>query len=333
MLAALAGCGASSSSPACRVGAECASGVCESTGTCRPLQDDASGFLPGDVTPDREVAGPDDDSVFIPGEDASEGPSDGEDVAPVSDIADDPGQACTPNHDGSVQAGEAPFPTGVTVVFRTALNAPVDLVGKTVDGTRQWDLSAPVAGDEDLAITTQPVDSQWFAPLFPDASYAARLTAQNALLGVFRRTDSALQLLGVVSPDDGTFRTELLYDPPVDLLRFPVQPGDEWTVNSTITGTAQGVPCTSFIGGCSEKYRFEVDASGTVLTPFGAFPALRVRTELDRRVGVAAEVTRSYQFVVECFGIVATLTSKTGETQIEFGTASELRRLAPWTEK
>ncbi len=322
---ALAGCADGSAGADCRVGAECASGVCESGGTCRPVANDSTGFIPGEVADD---AGPTETSDTRVDELPGDVPLHPD--TPPLDIPDNPAPACQPNSDGTVSAAEAPFPTGVTVTFRTALGAPVDLVGETVDGERTWDLSAPAAGDTDLPITTEQVLDQWFAGLFQGASYAARLTAQNSLLGVFRRTDSALQLLGVVSPEAGTLRTELIYDPPVDLLRFPVTLGAEWMIESKITGRAEGVPCTS-VGGCMERYRFEVDAAGTVLTPFGAFPSLRVRTELDRKVGLVTQVSRSFQWVVECFGIVATVNSQVGETQIEFSSASELRRLAPWS--
>jgi hypothetical protein len=40
-------------------------------------------------------------------------------------------------------------------------------------------------------------------------------------------------------------------------------------------------------------------------------------------------VVRSFLFVAECFGTVATITSQDNETNEQFDQASEVRRLAP----
>ena len=56
---------------------------------------------------------------------------------------------------------------------------------------------------------------------------------------------------------------------------------------------------------------------------------LRVRVTLVRTVGVIPTTTRSFLFVSECFGTVASITSGDGESRAEFTRAAEVRRLAP----
>ena len=54
-----------------------------------------------------------------------------------------------------------------------------------------------------------------------------------------------------------------------------------------------------------------------------------MRVELTRTVGVAITTSRSFLFSSECFGTVAGVFSNDYETEIEFDTAREIRRLTP----
>ena len=298
----VSGC-ADASRTSCRVGADCASGICLGSGMCaRPS--DAGGTDAGTELDARiEADGGLDTDAAMP---------------------DGGGRVCSPDRDGTIARAEVPLSAGLHATFRVAEDAPVDLVGTSSGGTRRWDLSGALGGDSDTRIDLVPVTGAWYAPDFPGASYAARLSASEDLLGVFEITSDALLLRGVVSPDDGLSRTRLTYDPPVPVLRFPLREGDSWSATSSVTGLALGV--ASFY---SETYASQVDAAGELATPFGSFPVLRVRTVLDRTVGVVTTRTRTFAFVSECFGTVATVTSDPGETAVEFTRASELRRLAP----
>ena len=65
-------------------------------------------------------------------------------------------------------------------------------------------------------------------------------------------------------------------------------------------------------------------------TPYGDFPVLRVATDLDRTQGLATLSTRrTFAWVAECFGPVATATSQDFESASEFDHPAEVRRLAP----
>lgn len=289
--ALLAGFGCAASDPrTCSSGEECSSGVCLPTGTCAATGADA-------------------------GHDAWE--SD----APRGD---GPTGGCA-NHDGAIAREEVTLAAGLSATFRFATDATVQTAGTAVEGgERRWDLSGSLAGDRDALVETLPVEGQWFASTFPGATYAARLSGEEDLLGVFEATPEALLLRGVVSPTGGAGKTELTYDPPVPILAFPLAIDAAWTAESGVRGWAFGV-----LSSYSERYDSRVDAKGTLATPFGEFPVLRVRTLLTRTVGVSSTITWTYLFASECFGTVAAIVSKPGETNPDFTNASEVRRLAP----
>jgi hypothetical protein len=288
----------------CRVDADCASGVCLADGTCAPLPADAA---PG--TADGPAA------------DAPEQPT--ADAAPALDA--DPA-LCSPNHDFSVSRAEVPIAAGLHATFRVALDATFDTAGTMVaGGTRAWNLNVAFGGDHGVLVETLPLAGQWFESSFAGASYATRLSDESDLLGVFEITGDALLLRGVVSPQGGFDRTELVYDPPAKILSFPIAMGASWTTMSTISGLTSGVASAA-----TEKYESTVDAHGTLETPFGHFDqVLRVNVKLTRTIGIVPTVSRTHAFVSECFGTVATVSSQSGEADAEFNDVAELRRLAP----
>ena len=311
----LAGCG--SASPACRVGADCASGACRADGQCEPM-------------PGRRVDADGADGVVAdaesPAPDVAEGTDEGPDpVAPDSTPAEDAGPVlCTQDNDGVITRAEVPLAAGLHATFKVALDTDVSTTG-TLDGAkRTWDLSAMLPGDHGVLLETQPLTGKWFAADFAGATYAAKLSDTADVLGVFEVTDTALFMRGIVSPDDGLLATKLTYDPPVKVLVFPLKAGATWKTVATVTGTTAGV-----LSYFTETYESQVDAAGTVVTPYGSFQALRVRVTLDRLVGLLATRVRSFLFVAECFGTVATVTSKDNEADVEFTAAAEVRRLAP----
>jgi len=231
---------------------------------------------------------------------------------------------CAPNNDGTIHREEVPLRAGVHATFKVALGATVNTAGTLEGGRRVWDLTAPLADGHLLTGETRPVTGTWYAEDFPNATYAARLSDTNELLGVFRVTETALELLGVVSEQDGLTSTKLTYDPPVKVLSFPLTVGKTYSTESTVTGRAQGV-----IAYYWETYENQVDAEGDLKTPFSTFHVLRVRTKLTRQVGMLTTVVRSFAFVTECFGTVATVRSEDGEDSVEFTKASEVWGLSP----
>ncbi len=233
--------------------------------------------------------------------------------------------SCLPNNDGVIERAEVPLAAGLDAKFLTAENAPVDTAGAAqADGSRNWNLAGSLSGDHLALVATQALAGQWFQSSFAGASYSAKLSDTQPLLGVFQITSSSLLLQGVVSPSGGATRTELKYAPATTVLSFPLSMGKSWTTTSNVTGVAQGV-----LANYTEKYDYAVDAHGMLATPFGSFPVLRTRVVLTRTVGLLKTTLRTYLFTTECFGTVASIVSKDNEPNAEFTTAAEVQRLSP----
>lgn len=335
-VALLVGCG--EGRPICRSGADCASGVCQSDGRCEPVSredaavEDAFSETTEDAAESDAYIPPGTDAYVDPDQDAGTEEPDAfmvdaarRDVGPI----DASSGFCSQNHDGVIERHEVGFIVGASLTMRAATATPVDLTGTTSGGMRHWDFSGPMSNDEDVMLGALPVTGAWYASMFPTASYAARLSVTSENLGVFEVQDGQLLLLGVVSPtDSGIFsRTNLTYDPPVPVLRFPLREGDTWTVRSIASGRAMGS-----VAAVTENYTFTVDARGALRTPFVSedFDVLRVRSDLSRTsLGFPIASVRSFAFITECYGTIANVSSQDGETDIEFSTAAEVRRLAP----
>ena len=247
----------------------------------------------------------------------------GEDAG--SDQPDADPARCSANLDGVIERDEIPLQVGLTASFRVATDSAVDTAGTMQPaGTRSWDFSNALPGDKTVEVTLAPIAGQWFAAAFPGADYWTPLAQGQELRGVFEITDASLLLRGVVSPNGGATRTELVYDPPVAVMRFPLFEGTHWSTTATITGVAAGVPSLY-----TETYDYTADAVGDLVAPFGTFDVTRVRGELTRTVGVVVTTSRSFLFSSECFGTVASVFSNDYETEIEFSAAREVRRLTP----
>ena len=317
--------GCSSSSPQCQVGADCASGVCESNGKCGPVSTmhsdsgtiGSDGGAPGD---DGGAGDAPDDSPVVVGDTGS--PFPGVD-----------GGLCVPDNNGVITRDEVPMQAGLHANFEFAENVTVDSAGvMNANGSYSWDLTGPFQpsgtmpydGDHTVLVTTNDPTGQWFSSAFADATYTTKLSDTADLLGIFEGTSSALQLLGVASPTSGNGQTELKYGTPIDAIAVPLMLGSTWTSNSIVTGTAEGLTVDY-----TEEYANKVDAQGTLKVPYGTFNVLRIQTVLTRNDLGVVTVTRSFSFVAECFGSIASITSQTDETATNFTNASQVQRLTP----
>lgn len=300
----LSGAGCGTSNRECNVGADCASGACRSDGSCVAVVPDAGG--PG------ETGGP--------GLDAGPRSEAGRD-APASVDAG----GCVPGPVSTIARDQVILGPGLHATFRIAESATIDTAGQAQsDGSKKWDLSTALPGDHDVLVETVSPAGSWYAADFANAGYASQLSDTVNLLGVFRTSPSALLLGGVVSPTGGAQKTELTYSPEVVTLQFPLMEGATWSTSATVTGYAQGFP-----GTYTEAYQSTVDAHGKLVTPLATFDVLRVGTVITRTQGVLVTVVRTYTWVTDCFGGVAAITSQNNETQAEFTSAAEVRRIAP----
>lgn len=297
----------------CRVGADCVSGVCNADGTCATSSTGGSGTGGTTGTTDTNTAGGG----------TSTGGSGGTGTGGTGGSG--ASGSCLPNNDGTITAKEAPFAAGLSAKYKVAEGATFDTTGaKQADGTRIWDFTTALPGDQSVIVETIAPDGTWWAADFAGATYASRLSQSADLLGVFEVTADELLLRGVVSPTDGFTSTKLTYDPPVTVLAFPMKKGDTWSTTSTVSGTASGVVSYYY-----ESYKSEVDAAGVAKTPYAEFPVLRVATDLTRTYGALITTTRTFAFPAECFGPVATVVSNTNELGDEFTSTAEVRRLSP----
>lgn len=285
----------------CTTGSDCPSGACTASGVCLSVTDAKADSPASDV--------------------ASEASTDA-----ASDASGDtPVTGCVPNKDGTITASEVPLGPGLKATFRVATNVTFATAGTAKgDGTRKWDLSVALSGDKDVLVNTVSPTGTWWASKFAGATYATGLSTSSDLLGVFQTTATALLLRGVVSPTESVTKTELTYGTPIPAVQFPLSSTSAWKTTSNVSGTASGVFSTY-----TEAYDSKVDARGELVTPYGTFDVLRVRTILTRTVGVAVTITRSHAFVTECFGTVASVTSQIGELSDDFTNAAEVRRLTP----
>jgi hypothetical protein len=288
----------------CRVGADCASGMCSAEGVCIA---DSNANPPG----------------------TSGGPSNGTGDAGAQGDASTPIDAalpgCTANKDGIITREEVPIQAGLHATFRIAKDEDVSTAGTPIANNRRaWNFTKALASDTSVLVETLALTGKWYAPKFGGASYAAKLREGTDLVGVFETSPASLTLRGVVSPDDGLYRTELKNDPPVSTLTFPLQLGKTWNSDTTVSGVANGAAVAY-----TEKYASQVDAAGELETPLGKFEVLRVRIVLTRTVGLLVTTVRTFAFVTECYGTIAAITSRDNESDVEFTRAVELRRIAP----
>lgn len=303
----------------CRIGADCASGICAEDGRC--IRQDGPGTGP--------------DGAPIPAPVTDGGPE-----LTDATLLDAALPGCKPNNDGTITRDEVPLQAGLRATYKVATN-PTEVnstAGIAIDGgnRRLWDYAGTFGSDQSVLVETLPLAGKWYGPKFVGATYATRLTQASDLLGVFEVSGGGITLRGVVSPQDGDKRTELSYGPAPAVLAFPLQVGAKWKTTSSLTGVAPaqaGGTAYSVDGNATETYEAEADFGGQLKTPFGTFEVIRVKTVLVRKLSwlgwpVSNTTVRSYAWVTECFGTVASATSTENETADEFRPA-ELRRLAP----
>ena len=239
--------------------------------------------------------------------------------------------ACVPNLDGQIDSNEIQPAIGIPLsylVSPSGTTRTVDVAG-TVDSNNHtvWDFSVSYANDQDAQIQAQPLAGKWYAGSFPGGGFVVAQDAGDRLEGVIVYDAKGYHLLGLASteqsPPEG--QTLYVYDAPVDIFQFPLKPGQSFTTTGNVTNaTLRGLPYAG-----RDTYAVSVDAAGTLILPSITFTqALRVRTTVTATPAAGqAQTTKQVSFVFECFGEVARATSQTGESQDNFTTAAEVRRL------
>jgi len=238
---------------------------------------------------------------------------------------------CVPNLDGRIDSTELQpaFDVPVSLLVNpVGTERSVTLAGAVIDERRVWDLGTDYADDQLASIAAEPLGDQWFADAFSAGEFVTPLDPGGVNLGVYIHDEQALWLVGFASatenPPEG--QSLVVYDDPIALYRFPIEPGAEWVSASDTSGAMlRGLPYAG-----RDVYEVEVSAAGRLELPDLSFTqAHRVDIRVTVQPAVGAPVTqRQASFLFECFGEVARATSRNGEDQIDFTTATELRRLS-----
>lgn len=249
---------------------------------------------------------------------------------PVKDT-EPPSLSCVPNLDGRIDSAELQAAIGVPASYLVSPGGEerdVDLVGTADEtGAPIWDFSQDFADDQLATIEATTIDDKWYSESFPEGDFAAPADAAGAIYGVYRHTEAALLLLGLASreEDPKQGKTLLVYDSPVALYQFPLEPGKKWVTQGEVTnGTAFGLPYAG-----KDTYEVEVGVTGTLELfdyIFEQVHRVKLHVVQDFAVGASAS-TRQSQFLFECFGEVARATSRDGESKDDFTRAAEVRRL------
>jgi hypothetical protein len=240
--------------------------------------------------------------------------------------------ACVPNLDGKIDSNEIQPAIGIPLSYLVSpagTTRQVDVAG-TVDsnGHTVWDFSIDYANDQVATIQAQPLAGKWYAGSFPaDGAFVVAQDAGDRLEGVIVYDTAGYHLLGLASTDPAPpeGQTLYVYDAPIDIFRFPLAPGLSYTSSGNVkNATLRGLPYAG-----QDSYAISVDAAGELILPSITFTqALRVRTTVTATPAAGQPATtKQVSFLFECFGEVARVTSQTGETQDNFTTAAEVRRL------
>lgn len=249
---------------------------------------------------------------------------------PVKDT-EPPNLTCVPNLDGKIDANELQAALGIPASFLVSPageKRSVDLVGTANnDGSPIWDFSQDFASDQQATIQASDVSGKWYKASFPDGEFAAPVDAAGTLEGIYKHTDADLSLLGIASTEEKPKKgqTLLVYDAPIPLYKFPIEPGKHWIASGEVqNGLTYGLPYAG-----KDTYDVTVGETGQLeLFDYTFTQVHRIKLHIVQEPAVGKSIsTRQTQFLFECFGEVARATSKPDETKDDFTTAAEVRRL------
>ncbi|MBM4343959.1 MAG: hypothetical protein FJ100_11375 [Deltaproteobacteria bacterium] len=244
------------------------------------------------------------------------------------------GLGCVPNLDGRIDANELKPALGVAARYRIATNRTIDQTGAVAaSGVRVWDWGWSAAAEQTLQVTAAPLAGQWYAEHFAPGTtgatqFAVPFDADGTLDAVYRHDGAGVWLLGMasreVAPKGG--QTLLVYEWPVQVLKFPLLLHDNWTAKGVLAkAKLYGLPYAA-----TDVYTFSADTAGVMQLPdITVDQAIRVRTKVTTTAIAGKPIERvQTQFFFECLGEVARAVPAANQTDPDFALAAEIRRLA-----
>ena len=238
---------------------------------------------------------------------------------------------CVPNLDGKIESSELLTAFGVPVSYLVnpaGTTRPVNIAGEVnAQGQLVWDFAVDYADDQVATLQASELTGKWYAASFPAGQFVTPLDLGGRIEGVYANDGASLLLLGYASREENPAegKTLVVYTQPVAIFRFPLEVPKEWvSVGEVRNATVRGLPYAG-----RDTYTIKVDAAGRLELPDVTFTqSLRVRTTTAIQPSVGASVVRRQAgWVFECFGEVARATAPDNETNDDFTTAAELRRL------
>lgn len=238
---------------------------------------------------------------------------------------------CIPNLDGRIEAHELRAALDVPVNYRVTpagAEVPVDLRGLRDDGgARVWDWRYRSPDERSVSIRARPLSQAWFADRFSSGEFVTPLDTAGRQDAVYSIEEDGLMLHGFASSeeDPAEGQTLFVYQDPVTVYPFPVEPGVEWVSTGVVeNGTFRGLPYAG-----RDIYEGSVEETGELWLPDIRFEeAHKVTTTVVVQPAVGESTQRrQVSFLFECFGEVARATSLADESSESFEVASEIRRL------
>jgi hypothetical protein len=146
---------------------------------------------------------------------------------------------------------------------------------------KTWDFSA-LNDHESYGFAAVDADETPYASLFPTATIAA--IENDSAYAYFEKDNNGLRLLGIYGSfptDEGTIELAVRSTPASSILRFPTTFNDGYTEQYKrvfeMSGEDSGFPVDSFRVESTVLRSVQYDAYGTLTTPAGSFPVLRVK--------------------------------------------------------
>jgi hypothetical protein len=213
--------------------------------------------------------------------------------------------ACTGNNNGEIALDELLFEAGLSASYR--INPPgtlvdVDAAGQVIEGKLLWD-HASLAGVV-AQLDVERVEGTWYEQHFtnprPSFAIGVDLKADNLQVLYLDEAGDRMLLLGVVSREPDV--TLLIYQPPVEIMRFPLRAGTKFSSTGKVeNGLLNKLPVST-----NDTYEVEVDNEGTVQLPtLDLRRSLRMRVKATVRTMGGQEVHNyQAQWFHECFGEV-----------------------------
>lgn len=252
---------------------------------------------------------------------------------------------CIPNLDGSLDASEFRLTAGQHGDYDITLLQDVDSEGGGEQGHRNWAFDWSRDDDSGFSFDVMRADESWFANRIPDALYdrfdGELVTLPSDVDGYYQlimaKDNVATWLLGLASTQeqpDHEGQMWMLYDEPVAIHRFPLQPGRSWTsvgVADAATLPLPGTPGVMLTEDRLDTYEVSVTDAGDVdLGPYRFESVIKVQqritTAFPNNPGIPDSVQLQIQFFAECGGEIVRLVARQNDEQEPLELAGEVRR-------